>query len=398
VEFGGVERNGYNQIGVNDIPVDTFYTVTITGDELGEYTNLNDLRKKAVEYYKNNLTETTAYNPVLGNIRIERGMTENDILFNAKAKNKMKQTSAKKEKLLAVTHLREIISNANFITESGPYKDSHEMDHFYYLHAKVENDAFKYIVVSVIETKDKTLKLKNFNVFTEDEYKKEMEDALTRGNPSLTKSGQNQRGASSNTSIADEEAVFNQQRVFYQSAWHGSPHVFERFDLGAIGTGEGAQAHGWGLYFAKNKEVAKSYRERLSDTLVEYDGEDINILFEELIRKGEYGKAAVVEEAMTSSVEELRENKEQYIEDEIFTEKDYEWFEKQIAPKVKASGSLFEVDVPEDNVLLDEDLSFEEQPEKVKNENKKTVRNSVLPVFPASVPHPWLLCIPYRQP
>lgn len=366
VEFGGVERNGYNQIGVNDIPVDTFYTVAITGDELGEYANLNDLRKKAVEYYKNNLTETTAYNPVLGNIRIERGMTENDILFNAKAKNKMKQTSAKKEKLLAVTHLREIISNANFITESGPYKDSHEMDHFYYLHAKVENDAFKYIIVSVIETKDKTLKLKNFNVFTEDEYKKEMEDALTRGNPSLTKSGQNQRGASSNTSIADEEAVFNQQRVFYQSAWHGSPHVFERFDLGAIGTGEGAQAHGWGLYFAKNKEVAKSYRERLSDTLVEYDGEDINKLLDSLIRKGDYGKAALIEEVVANGVDRLNSDAEQFIEDEIFSQEDYKWFKKNIESKIKASGSLFEVDVPEDDVLLDEDLSFDEQPEKVK--------------------------------
>ncbi|MBQ5673263.1 MAG: hypothetical protein IIV46_03545, partial [Phascolarctobacterium sp.] len=366
VEFGGVERNGYNQIGVDDIPVYTFYTVAITGDELGEYTNLNDLRKKAVEYYKNNLTETTAYNPVLGNIRIERGMTENDILFNAKAKNKMKQTSAKKEKLLAVTHLREIISNANFITESGPYKDSHEMDHFYYLHAKVENDAFKYIIVSVIETKDKTLKLKNFNVFTEDEYKKEMEDALTRGNPSLTKSGQNQRGASSNTSIADEEAVFNQQRVFYQSAWHGSPHVFERFDLGAIGTGEGAQAHGWGLYFAKNREVAKSYRERLSDTLIEYDGEDINILLDSLIRKGDYGKAALIEEVIANGVDRLNSDAKQFIEDEIFSQEDYKWFKKNIENKIKASGSLFEVDVPEDDVLLDEDLSFEEQPEKVK--------------------------------
>lgn len=152
----------------------------------------------------------------------------------------------------------------------------------------------------------------------------------------------------------------------FQVAYHGSPHIFNEFNLENIGTGEGAQAHGWGLYFAKNKEVAKSYRERLSDTLVEYDGEDINMLFKELIRKGEYGKAAIVEEAMTSSVEELRENKDQYIEDEIFSEKDYEWFEKQIAPKVKASGSLFEVDIPEDDVLLDEDMSFDEQPEKVK--------------------------------
>lgn len=47
-------------------------------------------------------------------------------------------------------------------------------------------------------------------------------------------------------------------------AYHGSPHDFEQFDLGKIGTGEGAQAYGHGLYFAQNEGVAKSYRDALS--------------------------------------------------------------------------------------------------------------------------------------
>ena len=51
---------------------------------------------------------------------------------------------------------------------------------------------------------------------------------------------------------------------YYQSVWHGSPHDFDEFDLGAIGTGEGNQAHGWGLYFAKDKKVSKLYKEVLS--------------------------------------------------------------------------------------------------------------------------------------
>lgn len=51
---------------------------------------------------------------------------------------------------------------------------------------------------------------------------------------------------------------------YYQSAWHGSPHDFDTFDLGAIGTGEGNQAHGWGLYFAKDKKVSKQYKDVLS--------------------------------------------------------------------------------------------------------------------------------------
>lgn len=47
-------------------------------------------------------------------------------------------------------------------------------------------------------------------------------------------------------------------------AYHGSPHDFDRFDLGKIGTGEGAQAYGHGLYFAENQGVAKAYKTQLS--------------------------------------------------------------------------------------------------------------------------------------
>ena len=49
----------------------------------------------------------------------------------------------------------------------------------------------------------------------------------------------------------------------YSAAWHGSPHKFDTFSLEAIGTGEGAQAHGWGLYFAKERRVSESYKEVL---------------------------------------------------------------------------------------------------------------------------------------
>lgn len=47
-------------------------------------------------------------------------------------------------------------------------------------------------------------------------------------------------------------------------AFHGSPHSFDKFDLGKIGTGEGAQAYGRGLYFAEAEEVARSYRDALA--------------------------------------------------------------------------------------------------------------------------------------
>src|SRR6185437_12102253 len=46
----------------------------------------------------------------------------------------------------------------------------------------------------------------------------------------------------------------------YFEAYHGSPHDFDRFDLDKVGTGEGAQSYGHGLYFAENPAVGTSYR------------------------------------------------------------------------------------------------------------------------------------------
>jgi hypothetical protein len=43
------------------------------------------------------------------------------------------------------------------------------------------------------------------------------------------------------------------------TAFHGTPHKFDKFDSSKIGTGEGAQAFGHGLYFAENRGVAGEY-------------------------------------------------------------------------------------------------------------------------------------------
>ena len=60
---------------------------------------------------------------------------------------------------------------------------------------------------------------------------------------------------------AYEEA---ERRAAEWVAYHGTPHEFDRFDTAHIGTGEGAQAYGHGLYFAENEGVAESYRNQLS--------------------------------------------------------------------------------------------------------------------------------------
>jgi hypothetical protein len=47
-------------------------------------------------------------------------------------------------------------------------------------------------------------------------------------------------------------------------AYHGSPHKFDKFSMENIGTGEGAQAYGHGLYFADSEDVARNYRNDLT--------------------------------------------------------------------------------------------------------------------------------------
>jgi len=68
-------------------------------------------------------------------------------------------------------------------------------------------------------------------------------------------------------------------------AYHGSPHQpFNRFDMNKIGTGEGAQAKGYGLYMAEDPNLGRRYQQGLSsrklqdkiyDIESEYDNLDL---------------------------------------------------------------------------------------------------------------------------
>jgi hypothetical protein len=65
-------------------------------------------------------------------------------------------------------------------------------------------------------------------------------------------------------SVVDDMAgAYDPSRLNALIAYHGSPHTFDRFDISKIGTGEGAQAYGHGLYFAESEDVANNYRAAL---------------------------------------------------------------------------------------------------------------------------------------
>lgn len=76
----------------------------------------------------------------------------------------------------------------------------------------------------------------------------------------------------------------------FQIAYHGSPYKFDRFTLEKIGSGEGAQAYGWGLYFAGDKSVGEYYRQKLSNNdIITIQNNNGDIVYEGDIRKAPDG-------------------------------------------------------------------------------------------------------------
>ena len=121
-----------------------------------------------------------------------------------------------------------------------------------------------------------------------------------------------------------------------QAAYHGTPHTVDRFSLQKIGTGEGNQVYGWGLYFASQREVAEHYRTALTgisrmpgaksaEEMLAKTGGDRAEAIRLLKRKGD-----------EAAVEFLRRNQNR--------------------------GNLYQVEVPDDDVLLDWDVPMSKQP------------------------------------
>lgn len=65
--------------------------------------------------------------------------------------------------------------------------------------------------------------------------------------------------SSSIQSINEHENGVN--GLLYQKAYHGSPHSFDRFSTDHIGTGEGSQSFGWGIYVTDSGTIARGYAE-----------------------------------------------------------------------------------------------------------------------------------------
>jgi len=62
------------------------------------------------------------------------------------------------------------------------------------------------------------------------------------------------------------------------TAYHGSPSAFDKFTTDKMGTGEGNQAFGWGLYFTDLKDIAQHYAKALTKSLPNFQGKTLNML------------------------------------------------------------------------------------------------------------------------
>jgi hypothetical protein len=141
-------------------------------------------------------------------------------------------------------------------------------------------------------------------------------------------------------------------------AYHGSPHSFDKFSMDKIGTGEGAQAYGHGLYFAENEGVAQGYKNALAPGMG--DGAL---------------RAAGVSDADLRS---MRQFTQSAVDPDIAFRDWMAWNKKPETPGIKAAfmqewnaknpGSMYEVNIDADpNAFLDWDKPLSEQPKNVQD-------------------------------
>lgn len=164
--------------------------------------------------------------------------------------------------------------------------------------------------------------------------------------------------------------------IYYHAAYAGSRVDYDQPSLEAIGSGEGAAAHGWGLYYALDKKIAEKYRYAFTQSESnKYKEEELNDLYTSLIDKQEYGKATIIESLL---IRHTDEDIDDMLAEGAITQKDVDWFrsiEDKYLDKTKKEGQVHEVDIPEMDVLLDEQKDFDEQSDFVKQALSKVFRD-----------------------
>lgn len=163
--------------------------------------------------------------------------------------------------------------------------------------------------------------------------------------------------------------------VLNQSAYHGTPHLFDRFSLDAMGTGEGAQAYGWGLYFASKRSIAEFYAKELGYMSLNALNDEAKAKLKSVLNYAD-GASYTVETFIQQTPDWTNESVAEMLREEAeivsnsrngnpYYVTAYNTMASMIESgdlSVEQVGNLFQVDIPENDVLLDWDALLDEQP------------------------------------
>ena len=158
-------------------------------------------------------------------------------------------------------------------------------------------------------------------------------------------------------------------------AYHGSPYSFDRFDSSKIGTGEGAQAYGHGLYFASNEDVAKGYRNSLAQG---YEGADGSPLPQDIQNALEYvgpQYKSDIKGGLDDAINRMKKQSDFYqsqydknglsydLDAKALYDRAHEKLSSIDPASIKPAGSVYQVDINADpNSFLNWDKPFVGQP------------------------------------
>jgi len=301
-----------------------------------------------------------------------------DIEIRTSSIKKYKSFFADKNKRLIVPYIPELLEKAKFVSENT-YTPETESNIIAYWKAdlpiNIDDDTYN-VHLTVKEDN-------NGNFFWDAQVKEKAPRTDPATNPG-------DKGLKTDKSVYKDSISLENKNVnkpLYQSAFAGSRVDYNRPSLEAIGSGEGNQAHGWGLYYALNKEVAEGYRKKFitGDSLYDnysYKGnkelsytEDetlasiVGVVISENKSIEDVIKEKIVDYEKTIQVnEENIEDNPEFRQEIINDSKEAIVFLKNLNPDdVEINkGQTHEVDIPESPYLLDEQLSFDKQSEIVK--------------------------------
>ena len=162
------------------------------------------------------------------------------------------------------------------------------------------------------------------------------------------------------------------------TVYHGSPYKFKVFDPAKIGTGEGAQAYGHGLYVAENPKVATDYMKIEPAGAV---ASPRRTLFGSEVETGtpEYKVAQLVDEMGLSKARKfiLDWSKNPNPDQVEFVGKASDVIQKLTKKgdaKNLGTGNMYKIDLPDEHIakMLDWDKPLSEQHPDVQKAIKKT--------------------------